>query len=101
MRNARSISLALLLLAGSLIAADEVGRKLLEHPDPEYPAVAARMNLHGTVKIKIWIAPDGSVRRQDYIGGHPLLAESALKAVHYWKFEPAPKETTEILELKF
>lgn len=101
MRNARSISLALLLLAGSLTAADEVARKLMQHADPEYPAVAARINLHGSVKIKVWIAPDGSVRRMDYIGGHPLLAESALKAVHSWRFEPAPKETTTVLELKF
>jgi TonB family protein len=101
LRNARSISLALLLLAGSLTAADEAARKLIQHPDPEYPAVAARMNLHGTVKLKVWISPDGSVRRMDYIGGHPLLAESALKAVHYWRFEPAPKETTEILDVKF
>ena len=35
------------------------------------------MNLHGTVKLKIWISNDGSVRRLEYVGGHPLLAQAA------------------------
>lgn len=100
MKNVRSIAIALLLLAG-LSMADDAARKALQHSDPVYPAVAARMNLHGTVKLKIWITPDGSVRRVDYIGGHPLLAESAVKAIHDWKFEPGPKETTETVEVKF
>lgn len=59
------------------------------------------MSLHGTVRVRIWIAPDGSVRRLEYIGGHPLLAESALKAVKEWEFESAPKESTQIVEVKF
>jgi outer membrane biosynthesis protein TonB len=37
----------------------------------------------------------------EYIGGHPLLAESAVTAVKNWKFEPASRETTELLEIKF
>ena len=90
-----------LLLAGTLIAADQPDRKLLRRTEPEYPTVAAKMNLHGTVKLRIWINPDGTVRRLEYIGGHPLLAESALKAVKDWTFEPASKETTMIVEVKF
>jgi hypothetical protein len=37
----------------------------------------------------------------EYIGGHPLLAESAVKVVKTWKFESASRETTELLEIKF
>ena len=59
------------------------------------------MNLHGTVKLKIWISPDGTVRRLEYIGGHPLLAESALKAVKGWKYQSAAQGSTTIVELKF
>ena len=44
---------------------------------------------------------DGTVRRLEYIGGHPLVAESALKAVKGWKYEAAPKESTTAVELKF
>jgi TonB family protein len=94
------VVLSVLLLAGTLNAADP-DRKLIRHPDPEYPTVAAKMNLHGIVKLRIWINPDGTVRRLEYIGGHPLLAESALKAVRDWTFEPASKETTMVVEVKF
>lgn len=80
---------------------DQPDRKLVSHEDPGYPAIAAKMNLHGTVKLKIWIAPDGSVRRLEYVGGHPLLVDSALKAVKNWKYQPASKESTAQLELKF
>jgi len=59
------------------------------------------MNLHGTVRLKIWINPDGTVRRLEYVGGHPLLAESALKAVKGWKYEPSSRESTTVVELKF
>jgi TonB family protein len=59
------------------------------------------MALHGTVKLRVWVAADGSVRRLEYIGGHPLLAESALNAVRNWKYEASSKESTEIVEVKF
>jgi len=59
------------------------------------------MSLHGTVRLRVWVTPQGTVRKVEYIGGHPLLAESAVKAVKDWKFEPASRETTELLEIKF
>jgi len=101
LKKATHIVLCLTLLAGSLRAADQAERKLVQHEKPEYPAMAAKMSLHGTVKLKTWIASDGTVRRLEYIGGHPLLAESALKAVKGWKFEPASKESTQVVEVKF
>lgn len=101
MKRPNPILLSVLLLAGNLLAADAPARKLVRHLDPEYPEVAARMSIHGTVKLRVWITPEGSVRRLEYIGGHPLLAESALKAVKGWKFEQAAKETTEVVEVKF
>lgn len=100
MTKLKHILLCTLLLAGSALAAD-TDRKLVRHEEPEYPALADKMALHGTVKLKIWIAPDGSVRRLEYVGGHPVLAESALKAVKTWKYEAAPKETTAAVEVRF
>jgi len=91
--------LPFLLLFSSFCVADE--RKCFRREEPEYPTIALKMNLHGTVKVKVWINPDGSVRRVDYIGGHPILAESALKAIKTWKYEAAGKETTAVVELKF
>ena len=81
------LSLAVIARAGPLAAAERGGRKVVQHDDPEYPAIAARMSLHGTVKLKVRIAPDGTVRSVECVGGHPLLAESALKAVRKWRYE--------------
>jgi TonB family protein len=83
----------------SLTAQSE--RKVTRREEPDYPELAKKMNLHGTVKLKIWISPDGTVRRLEYIGGHPVLAESALKALKGWHYEAASKESNIIVELKF
>lgn len=91
----------IILLGASVFGADQPDRKLVQQEQPEYPTIAAKMNLHGTVKLKIWIKDDGSVRRLEYVGGHPLLAESALKAVKNWKYQTAAKESTAQVELKF
>jgi TonB family protein len=100
MARRKHILLAVALLVGSAVAADQE-RKIVHREDPEYPVVAAKMNLHGTVKLRIWISPGGTVRRLEYIGGHPLLAESALKAVKNWTYEPHGKESSAVVELKF
>ncbi len=95
----KRLILSLILLAG--IACAEEERQTVTAPEPEYPEVAKRMSLHGTVKLKIWIAPTGNVSRVEYIGGHPLLAESAISAVKKWTYEKAPKETTQVIAVKF
>jgi TonB family protein len=92
---------AYLILSCSLVHAVDGDRKILRRVDPEYPEIARRMQIHGVVKLKVWIRADGTVARVEYIGGHPLLAESAVNAVRKWKFEPASAETTMQLELKF
>lgn len=101
MKRALHLVFSAALLLGGLHAAALPARKLLEHPNPEYPAIALQMSLHGTVRLRVWVTPQGSVRKVEYIGGHPLLAESAVKAVKNWKFEPASGETIELLEIKF
>jgi TonB family protein len=101
LKKIRDIALCTLLLAVCVSASEQALRKIVYKVEPPYPEIAARMALHGTVKVKIWIAPNGSVRRLEYVGGHPLLAESALKAIRDWKFETAEKESTEIVEVKF
>lgn len=101
MKKIRDIALSTLLLAVSLSASEPSVRKIVYQEEPAYPEIALKMNLHGMVKVKVWIAPDGSVRRLEYVGGHPLLAESALKAIKNWKFQPAQKEATQIVEVKF
>ena len=100
MKTLKQLLFCVTLLFSSASAADQE-RKVVRREEPEYPTLAAKMSLHGNVKLKIWINPDGTVRRLEYIGGHPLLAESALKAVKTWKYQSAAKESTTVVEMKF
>jgi TonB family protein len=68
---------------------------------PIYPEAARRMNMHGRVKLEVTVAPDGTVKNVHALGGHPLLVSAAQDAVRNWKFEPAPKETIQIIEFNF
>lgn len=95
------LNLAVIVRSGASITFDGVERKVVQHENPEYPAMAARMSLHGTVKLKVRIAPDGTVRSAECVGGHPLLAESALKAVRKWRYEVKAKESTQIVDVNF
>src|SRR5215471_6293397 len=79
----------------------EGSRRVLVQTPAQYPTLARSMNIRGTVKLQAQVAPNGSVRKIDVMGGHPLLTQSAVTAVGHWKFEPAPKETKESVEIKF
>jgi TonB family protein len=68
---------------------------------PQYPELAKKLNLSGTVRIEVTISPDGTVKHTRVLGGHPLLAASAEEAAQKSTFEPGPKETTETIEFKF
>jgi TonB family protein len=96
----RHIVFSIALLAGNLYAAEHQ-RAIVQSEDPQYPEVAKKMGLHGSVKLRIWITAEGTVRRVEYLGGHPLLAESALKAVKNWRYASANQESEMNVEIKF
>lgn len=76
-------------------------RKVLIKTPPVYPTLARSMNIHGVVKLEALVAPNGSVKSVEVKGGHPLLTQSAVTAVGHWKFEATPKESKELIEIKF
>lgn len=82
-------------------AAQDTKRKVKSRVTPDYPALAKQMNVSGKVKIEVLISADGHVKSTKVLGGSPLLVQSALTALKDWKFEPAPKETTEVVEFEF
>jgi TonB family protein len=92
---------SILLLSAGLKAQQATPRKLLERTVPIYPDLARSMALQGTVKVEALVAPDGTVKSVAIKGGHPVLAQAAVNTVRRWKWEPAPHETHEIVELKF
>jgi TonB family protein len=68
---------------------------------PVVPELATKLNLTGTVKIEVTIAPDGTVKTTRIVGGHPVLASAAESAAQKCAFQPGPKETIEVIEFKF
>ena len=80
---------------------DEVARRAKSTVQPVYPDLARKMNIAGTVKIEIKIAPNGTVKEARVVGGHPVLATAALDAAKKWRFEPAAGENSEIIDFKF
>jgi len=82
-------------------SSNPVSRKVLRRTMPVYPAMAKKMNLSGTVKIFVVVAPDGSVKTTHPMGGSPLLIQAAQEAISTWKFAPASSESKELIELHF
>ena len=92
-----------LALASALLAAHAAAdsRKPVVNPDPEYPQIARRMNISGTVKVELVIAADGTIKSAKILGGHPVLADSVQRALKKWKYAPGASETTMQLDFKF
>lgn len=79
----------------------EAGRQVVRTVPPEYPPIAGRMKLSGTVQVQALVKPDGTVKEVRILGGHPLLAEAVASAVKQWKYQPGPKETVEVVKFTF
>jgi TonB family protein len=86
---------------GSLGQQSVSTRKLIGRTAPQYPELARSMALQGTVKVEAVVAPDGTVRSVEIKGGHPVLAQAAANTVRRWKWEAAPHESHELVEVKF
>ena len=80
---------------------DEIIRRAKSKVQPTYPELARKMNISGTVKIEVTVAPNGSVKEARIVGGHPVLAGAALDAAKKWRFDPAPAESSGIIDFKF
>lgn len=97
MRRLSSIAImlvaAFLLLAAVLPAAAGEDRKLKIQVPPAYPELAKAMHLAGTVKLEITISPTGTVTNAKVVGGHPVLADAAVRAVQKWHYDNGPEET--------
>ena len=96
------LMIAIGVVAPSVVAgAEDVVRKVEKRVAPAYPALARQLRLSGTVKMVVLIAADGKVKSVRTTGGHPILVEAAEGTVKQWKFEAAPKDTTEALAIDF
>ena len=74
--------------------AQDATHKILKKVPVQYPQALKMKGIGGTVRLKVYIKPDGSVRDTQVLGGSAALAESAQKSVSQWKFSPGTSETT-------
>jgi TonB family protein len=77
------------------------GRRLKVNVKPEYPELARRLNIKGTVRVQLLIAPDGRIKSTKVLGGSPLLVQAVEDAVRKWRYEPASTESTVIVRFDF
>jgi len=86
----------------------EAMQKLVRHRvDPEYPAAARPQKLQGIVVLDVLVGRDGTVLNVRPLGGPAILAQAAVEALRWWRFEPyrvkgktAVAETTVAVEFK-
>lgn len=93
-----AFALLLCITAPSAWAGD---RKVQRRVAPDYPEMAKRMNVRGTVWVETKVAPDGHVTAVRVMHGNSLLAPAAEAAVRKWKFAPAPQATSEKVAVEF
>jgi TonB family protein len=79
----------------------EVVRKVVTRVTPQYPSLARSANLKGTVKMLVSVEPNGLPKSIEVKGGNPVLVQAAEKALRQWKWEPAGRATSEIIDLRF
>jgi TonB family protein len=93
---------ACLLLISALFAQESASkRKIVSKSAAAYPSLARHMALSGVVKIDAVVGPDGTVKALDVKGGHPVLAQAASNTIRQWKWEPALRESHELVEIRF
>ena len=80
---------------------DARARKMLTKVVPIYPSLAQKMGIAGSVKIEVLVAPNGSAKSTQILGGHPVLAQASVEAIRYCKWEPATHETKEFVIFNF
>lgn len=63
--------------------------EIVKQVPPEYPKVARKAGIQGTVIIKVLIDKDGSVAQATVVKGKDILQKPALDAIYQYRFSPA------------
>ena len=72
-----------------LVVSSEIMQARLTHKvDPVYPEQARLANVQGVVVLRVVVGRDGSVVQINPLSGNDKLAQAAIAAVRWWKFDP-------------
>jgi TonB family protein len=77
------------------------GRKVIRTQKPDYPPILKNSRIGGTVRLNANVLANGTVANVQVLGGNPILADSAVKAVMKWKYAPGASTSNEIITFDF
>ena len=80
---------------------ENLERQLVTRVEPEYPETLRRLLIGGTVRLVVAISANGNVEGVQLMGGNPVLAEPAIKAVKQWVYTAGPSRTTQEVTIPF
>jgi TonB family protein len=99
------------MLAGAMLVAVSVGfsaaqevnftRKAVKMVAVPYPSILKSKGIGGTVKLRVLVKADGTVKDVQVVGGNPILADCSVKAVKQWVFAASEKEESIDLSVAF
>jgi TonB family protein len=76
-------------------------RKLITRIEPDYPETLKRLNIGGTVRLRVVISAKGNVEECELLGGNPILGESAALAVKKWVYAAGRSRTITEISIQF
>lgn len=88
------------VLALGVAAYADGSREVVNRTNPAYPELARRMNLQGTVTVKVVVAADGKVKAVSPVNGNPILSQAAQNALKQWVYAPGGEEVI-MVEMTF
>ena len=88
--------LLLALVGVAPMRGQEAERKILKKVEAQYPSILKRRGIGGTVRLKVTVHADGSVKDVEVLGGNPALADAAEKAVRQWRFAPGTESVVAV-----
>ncbi|RMF55365.1 MAG: energy transducer TonB [Calditrichaeota bacterium] len=62
--------------------------EVIKRVQAEYPELAKKAGIEGTVVLKVLVNTKGDVEKVEVLKSHPLLEEAAIKAAKQFKFKP-------------
>ena len=58
-------------------------RKLINNKPPQYPAFLKSMKLEGNVRLRVTVAPNGTPKSSEVLGGNPAFAKAISELQSY------------------
>jgi TonB family protein len=83
------------------VTSSNAERELITRVEPDYPDTLKRLNIGGTVRLRVSISAKGNVENVQLLGGNPILGESATVALKKWVYAAGKSRTIAETSISF